>query len=174
MKKLSLALLCSGLCLAAAGCEQSRSTATEEQAQTTEQTMRDAQQRVGMPRITNFTEKRLANQILELRDQPNLSTYSYISDLNGHLHCIGRSIGFGLPYGTQITNPQQMLLPGISERGVGIMPQAEPNGLFSPDSAAASWVLLVGEDGRPHPTYIESDVTVSLFPLRSAVVADPC
>lgn len=150
--------------LALTGCVGN--SAEREQQQATESLLADAQARVGMPRVTNFTEKRLANTILELRDQPNLATYAYTVDMNGRAHCLGRSIGFGLPYTTQITNPMQ------NDIGDVTLPQAEPNGLYSSDSTNATWVLLVGADGRPKPAYVESDVTITLEPLRTAVT--PC
>lgn len=145
-------------------------SAEQKQKRATDQLMADAEQRVGMPRITNFTEKRLANIIAELRDQPNLSTYTYTIDMQGRAHCLGRSIGFGLPYTTQITNPQK--IADSYQGGYAILPQAEPNGLYSSDSTSATWVLLVGPTGKPEPTYVESEITVSLSPLRTA--AEPC
>lgn len=151
-------------------CSGGQPDAEEAQQQATAQLLADAEARVGMPRVTNFTEKRLANQIMELRDQPNLATYSYTVDMNGRAHCLGRSIGFGLPYTTQITNPMQDLWG--SNGSSNAIPQAEPNGLYSSDSTNATWVLLVGADGRPKPAYIESDVTVTLEPLRTATT--PC
>jgi hypothetical protein len=164
------------VCLAAASlvaCDEvPRSSAVESQRQQTAQIQEDAEARVGMPRITNFTEKRLANMVMELRDQPNLATYTYRTDMNGGAHCIGRSIGFGLPYTTQVTNPFTYETPGISERGTAVIAQAEPNGLYSSDSTNATCVLLVGADGKPKPAYVEDDVTVTLEPLPTAMT--PC
>ena len=153
-----------------AACAQGEPSAEQRQKAATQQLMADAEQRVGMPRITNFTEKRLANMIAELRDQPNLNTYTYTIDMQGKAHCLGRSIGYGLPYTTQITNPMQDKW-GANGATV-VLPQAEPNGLYSSDSTSATWVLLVGPTGKPEPTYVESDITVSLSPLRTAV--EPC
>jgi len=64
-----------------------------------------AVQSVGMPAITNYAEKRMMKDILELRDQ-NVATTTYITDMNGKLHKICNSVGYGLPYATQYTNPQ--------------------------------------------------------------------
>jgi hypothetical protein len=121
--------------------------------------------RVGQPRITNGTEMRLMNRIYELRDQPNLQTFTYRSDLNGQLHCIGRSIGYGLPYAAQRTNPERIAINNAY--GSLAIPQPEANGLFMPDSASATWVLLIGPNGQPSPVYVEDDVTVSTFPLQN-------
>lgn len=139
-------------------------------ARQTAQAMQGAQATVGLPRIANWTELRLMNRIYEMRDQPNLATFTYRSDMNGRLHCIGRSIGYGLPYATQRTNPERIAID--NSYGSLSLPQAEPNGLFMPDSAAATWVLLIGPNGQPSPTYIEDEITVSTFPLQN--VATQC
>jgi hypothetical protein len=165
MKKIITAI---ALSATLAACAESPPSAEQKQKEATNKLMADAEARVGMPRVTNFTEKRLANMILELRDQPNLSTYTYTIDMQGKAHCLGRSIGYGLPYTTQITNPQK-IADYLSQGGYAILPQAEPNGLYSSDSTSATWVLLVGPTGKPEPTYVESDITVSLSPLRTAV-----
>jgi hypothetical protein len=48
-------------------------------------TMNDeANRQVGMPGITNFTEKKLVRTLYELRDQ-NIVTYAYVPDLQGRL-----------------------------------------------------------------------------------------
>lgn len=167
MKKISLVILAA---LSLAACDGGAASTEERQEAATNQLLADADARVGMPRITNFTEKRLANMILELRDQPNLSTFAYTIDMNGRAHCLGRSIGFGLPYTTQITNPSKDMWGG---NGASLtLPQAEPNGLYSSDSTDATWILLVGKDGKPKPAYVESQVTVTLEPLATA--ATPC
>lgn len=133
--------------------------------------MRGLQATVGQPRITNWTEARLMNRIYELRDQPNLSTLTYRSDLSGKLHCLGKSIGYGLPYAAQRSNPEREEYRTV-DGGLGTLPQAEPNGLFMPDSAAATWVLLIAPNGQAQPVYVEDDITVSPFPLQN--VATQC
>lgn len=123
--------------------------------------------RIGQPRIINGTEMRLMNQIMELRDQPNLATFTYRSDMNGGLHCLGRSIGYGLPYAAQRSNPERESRYG--SYGISNLPQPEPNGLFMPDSADATWIIMVDPNGRPVPVYVEDQVTVSPFPLQNVV-----
>jgi hypothetical protein len=156
--------------LAVAACSVVESPDREIERQTT-QAMRGLQSTVGQPRIVNWTEARLMNRIYELRDQPNLATFTYRSDLNGQLHCVGRSIGYGLPYAAQRSNPERTL--GVAEYSdSNTIPQAEPNGLFMPDSAAATWVLLIDGEGNAQPVYVEDEITVSPFPLQN--VATQC
>jgi len=113
---------------------------------------------VGMPAIANYQEMRLVKQLYELRDNPKLTTYAYIQALDGSLRCLGEAIGYGIPYATQFTNPQTSF--GTPR------PQAEPNGLFMPDSASATWIMLL--DPTTHkvsPVYVEPNLIVSQFKL---------
>ena len=119
-------------------------------------------QSVGMPSIVNFAEKRMMKDIMELRDQ-NVATYVYISDMNGKLHKVCNAVGYGLPYATQYTNPQRIAYD--SGHGSVTLPQADPNGLYSPASADGTWVLCVAKDGKAKPVYIEPRVIVSPMPL---------
>ena len=117
---------------------------------------------VGMPSIVNFAEKRMMKDIMELRDQ-NVATTTYITDMNGKLHKICNSVGYGLPYATQYTNPMRISGDG---HGYVTIPQADPNGLYSPASADGTWVLCVdSKSGKPRPVFIEPRVIVSPMPL---------
>ena len=72
-----------------------------------------------MPAIKNFRERKILKDILELRDQEGLVTYSYLENmvpqiqpgrtaLGGKLTYFGETIGYGIPYATQYTNPQKV------------------------------------------------------------------
>lgn len=149
------------------------------QAEATRTMTEEADRQVGMPRITNFQERRFAREIMEARDA-TISTYAYIQSLDGKLHCIGNAVGYGLPYGVQFTAPEhpQYLRAGGKENAAGdtyLVSQAEPNGLYMPDNAEASWVRLVDpRNGSVHPVYVEERLTISPFPLPASIVATPC
>jgi hypothetical protein len=120
-------------------------------------------QQVGMPAIVNFAEKRMMKDILELRDK-NVATTTYLVGMNNNLTKICDSIGYGLPYATQYTNPQK---PVYEVHGNITLPQADPNGLYSPASADGTWVLCVDhKDGKAKPVFIEPRVIVSPMPLQ--------
>ena len=123
----------------------------------------EANRQVGMPGVTNFTERKLLKQLYELRDR-EISTYTYVRDFNGDLHHLCDSIGFGMPFSAQFSNPER----AISEyqRGMTTLPMPEPNGLFPPTSSSATWVICADPDGGGfRPIYEESLLTVSTFPL---------
>ena len=158
MKKL---LLVVPFVFALAACDQAPTSTQIERKKQEEMSLR-AVESVGMPAITNFAEKRMFKDILELRDQ-NVATTTYIVDMNGNRHKICDSVGYGLPYATQYTNPQRVY---SDAHGYGTLPQADPNGLYSPASADGTWVMCVNhKTGKPQPMYIEPRVIVSPFPL---------
>ena len=159
MKRLLLVTALSTLALTA--CDQTQ-TSTQIERQKQEELSKRGVESVGMPAITNFAEKRMMKDILELRDQ-NTPTTTYIVDLNGNRHKLCDSIGFGLPYATQYTNPQRISGDG---HGYVTLPQADPNGLYSPASAEGTWVLCVNpKTKKAAPLYIEPRIIVSPFPL---------
>lgn len=125
----------------------------------------------GMPAIKNFRERKLLKQILELRDEAGLVTYTYVqSEMTGKLIFLCDSIGYGIPYATQYTSPQKYEWKG--QGAIVNLPQADPNGLFSPASADGTWVMCKDPNGSDvKPVFIEPRIVVSPFRLLSAEAA---
>lgn len=130
-----------------------------------EHILKEATSQTGMPAIKNFRERKLLKQIIEMRDQDGLVTYTYtVPETTGRPVFLCNSIGYGLPAATQYTNPDKF----IEDRwGNVTIPQADPNGLFSPDSAEGTWVLCADPkgSGKTRPVYVEPRIIVSPFPL---------
>jgi len=164
MKKLVIlvALMIATSCLVCGCLEQS---SDEIQSQQQEITLKEGTAAVGMPAIKNFRERRLLKDILELRDQDGLATYTYIvCELTGKLIYLGETIGYGIPYAAQYTNPQK--LSGDYHDSTAL-PQADPNGLYSPQSAEGTWVMLKDPNsGKTSPIYVEPRIIVSPFKLN--------
>ena len=140
-------------------------TATEIEASKQEQQTLQAVQSVGMPAITSFQEKRVLKQILELRDT-KIVTVTYVMDWNAKLHKLCDSIGYGIPYATQYTNPQ--FVNRYASGAYVTLPQADPNGLYSPAAAEGTWVLCLNPQSKDvAPVYIEPRIVVSPFPLAN-------
>lgn len=182
LKRIISAALISAAAISLAACGRGTS-ADDRNTLRQEKALQQASVTVGIANITNFTEKGLANKILELRDQPNLATFTYVQGIDGTLKCLGHSIGFGLPYSAQTTSPQKLVAEyahypdGTTSSAATIqtMPQPEPNGLFMPDSADGTWVILVNEaDGKPFVLYVEPKITVSPVALFGPAIAQPC
>jgi hypothetical protein len=151
------------LLMSNSGCDENSSDAIQRQQQ--EKILQEGTRELGMPAIKNFQEKKTLKWIFELRDDAKILNYAYcFSEVTGKFSYIGRCIGFPIPYCTQYTNPQKPAWPGYHDSYT--LPQADPNGLFSPASADGTWILLVDpKTGDPHPMYMEPKVTVVPFPL---------
>lgn len=150
-----------------AACDANSPSSDQVQRQHQEQLSAESNSQVGMPAIVNFQEKRMAKMILELRDTA-ISTITYTQDMNGNLHKLCDSIGYGLPYATQYTNPQRVAnYQEMPDHGNVTLPQADPNGLFSPTSADGTWVLCTDPQSKKvMPLYVEPHVIVSPFALK--------
>jgi hypothetical protein len=88
-----------------------------------------------------------------------ISTYAYMFTMDGKVVEICPSIGYPIPYSTQLTAPERRE-PGLE----AVIPQSEPNGLYPPGDAAATLVQCVNKDGSVTPVYIEWYVLA--FPYR--------
>jgi hypothetical protein len=136
------------------------------QARQQEQLAAEATAQTGMPAIKNFRERKLMKENMEMRDQDGLVTYTYlVAEYSGSLVFLCNSIGYGIPAAAQYTNPQKIVQVENGERIV--LPQADPNGLFSPASAEGTWVNCANPSGetKTRPVYIEPRIVVSPFKL---------
>lgn len=146
------------------GCEITPSSDEAQQAQQ-ERILQEGTAQTGMPNIKNFRERKLLKQIIEMRDQDGLVTYTYtVPEMTGRPVFLCNSIGYGLPAATQYTNPQKT---EYQHAAIVTVPQADPNGLFSPESAEGTWVLCTDPSGsgKTRPVYVEPRVIVSPFKL---------
>lgn len=171
MKKTLLALLIIILMLSMVGCASVKDTTDLEQAEETSAIMKQAQDEIGMPNITNFYERKTLKDIYELRDDANLVTYTYTTAMNGKKIFQFESIGYGIPMSVQYSNPQ--VYKGVVAKQIiddggrdwtydyALVPQPEPNGLFMPEGLSATWVMRVNEDGSREPVYMEEQITVT-------------
>ena len=153
------------VCCSFTGCGQPTFDSKQQAAQ--EKLLDEANSQTGMPAIKNFRERKLLKEILELRDQEGLVTYTYLwNEFNGKLVFLGETIGYGIPYATQYTNPQKLDRKHTTGEW-HVMSQADPNGLFSPASAEGTWALLKDPNGKDvRPVYIEPRIIVSPFKLH--------
>lgn len=154
------ALLSTLAALGLAGCTGNSSDEVQRKQQ--ERILAEGTSQTGMPAIINFRERKLVKMLLEVRDQENLNTYTYTyAEQSGKISFFCNSVGFGIPYATQYTNPQKYVLNSSG----AVLPQADPNGLFMPSSAEATWVMCKSPKGEVKPVYVEPKVIVSPFKL---------
>ena len=160
-----LFLVCS-----AEDCNNDLHSSDQIQSSQQERILAEGTAQIGMPAIKNFRERKLLKDILELRDQEGFSTYTYLwpEACSDATKCkpifLCNSIGYGIPYATQFTNPQK--IADHFQSGYAVMAQADPNGLFSPAAAEGTWVMCKDPRGDSvKPVYIEPRIIVSPFQL---------
>lgn len=150
------------------GCEATRPTADDLQSRQQETLQKESVAQVGQPSIKNFREKKFAKEIYELRDQDGIVTYTYMwSDFQGKYIFFCNSVGYGLPYAAQFSNPQKIQSGYNGSHYYDlIISQAEPNGLFVPPTAEGTWIICQDpKTGKALPVYSEPRIIVSPFEL---------
>ena len=183
-RKLVLVCLVTLVIGSLAGCGK-RETASSKENSYTQMLMEQSANAVGYPDVSNFFEKAQLKEIYELRDDPQLICYWYTkNDMTGKWIYQGKCVGYGIPYTTQFTQPetvQRAALPALNMNGqdkgyneyfTEILPQADPNGLYSSPSTSATWILSVDEDGNITPSYVESEITVTQKKMDARLCED--
>lgn len=149
-------------------CKSHSDTSDGYQQQQQEKILAEGTAQVGMPAIKNFRERKLMKDIIELRDQTGLTTYTYIwSDYHKCHTWVCDSVGYAIPYSTQFTNPMKLIATGC-QCGYNTLPQADPSGLFSPGAADGTWVMCKDPNSdNAAPVHFEPRMTVSPFKLAT-------
>jgi hypothetical protein len=79
------------------------------------------------------------------------------------------SKGYPIPYTTQLTNPSQVQEDHSEYGGNVVIPQAEPNGLYT-GTSTATWVLCIrtlpGGGSEIDPVYSEPDALAFPYPVK--------
>lgn len=167
-----------------AACSSGTNPAAERQAQATRQLADEADRQIGMPRVTNFAQRRTLARAYEDMDR-TLLTFAYTQDLSGKFVCLGQAIGYGIGLGTQFTSPtypQRIRVPynsdgDTSSTGAEVYEQAqpEPNGLYMPDAAPATAIALINPaNGEARIAIIEQNLLTVPFELPAQAVSVPC
>lgn len=155
------------LCGADGGCDNTNASQAAREAQQTDMVMNQIGRNQPVPAFDWALERRMLTQIYQARQRAT-STFSVVqSEYTGKVLWSCPSIGFPIPYATQMTNPlrAQWMHFGNSTAGVAIN-QAEPNGLYSPPQSDATWVPCVASNGKITPVYEEKHVSVFLQPMQ--------
>lgn len=157
MKRYLLLLVLAVLALAIAACADSGI------AQNELDTDWQLQQYNKVQRIHFYTyswERWAVQTIYDFRVTKLVSTWSvWVGDGTGEPIDYCASKGFGIPYSTSLTAPDQVVYSGTV---TGMM---EPSGLYPSGNTLATWVLCVEADGSLHPTYVEPQVIVYDHPI---------
>jgi hypothetical protein len=164
LKRIIGIAICAPLLLAnEGGCDSTPSAASKEQAVQNTQ-MEQFLRNQPVPSFDWSLERHMLIQLYAARQRAT-NTFSVVqSEFTGKVLWSCPSIGFPLPYATQLTNPQQVRY--FNEHLNAVVAQQEPNGLFTPQQSEATWVPCVDEKGKITPVYEEKHVTVFLRPVE--------
>lgn len=169
--KIILGVSCAGLLIANEGSCSGENAARQRQQAAVNQLSDQADRQVGMPAISNFQQKKLVRDIYERTDRAT-TTYAYVQGLDGRLTCFGQGIGYGVPYGTRSTPPESTM--GVYQDN-STLAQPEPNGLYLPDNASATWwQMLNRETGKVEVVYLEPTIVITPFKLSGPSIAAGC
>lgn len=115
--------------------------------------------------VPKFTSSQLRQNLIEIESAQvhTTATTSFMfllagSGETGALVHWCPSIGFPIPASYQLTNPQQ-------KTGDVAVPQLEANGVFTGDTTG-TYVMCVGEDGKPFAFYHEGYVSTVTGPAH--------
>lgn len=163
-KKILMVVMVLIMMVCMSGCD-SVSNAEEQYTETVKQQSLDS---VGLPNVKNFFEMAQLKEIYEMRDNPDLICYWYTkNNMSGKWIYQGTCVGYGIPYGASITNPENRTYESA------VIPQAEPNGLYTNTvTSSATWILTTDADGNIKPTYVESEITVSQSKIDARLCED--
>lgn len=150
------------------GCSSKTTSASIEQASQDLQ-MQQFLRNQPVPSFDWSLERHMLIQLYAARQRAT-NTFSVVqSEYTGKILWSCPSMGFPLPYATQLTNPLQLASRYAMTDGAhytdGVIAQQEPNGLFTPPAADGTWVPCVDEKGRITPVYEERKVTTFLRPM---------
>jgi hypothetical protein len=117
-----------------------------------------------VPSFDYSQQRDILIQIYKISNEARNTWSVPVSDYGQPVGDVCPSIGFPIPGGTQLTNPMQVVNPYSGEYVV--VPQAEPNGLYSDPNTNSTWILCVDPDGTVAPVYSEHKVMTYPWPVE--------
>jgi hypothetical protein len=147
----------------AVGCGKGETTSTQQEQDVTEANQQRLIAMYPVPQLDTSLERDIVVQLYQLRNKAR-NTHSVItSDGTGKPIYDCPSVGYPIANDVQLTNPDKLAY--ASSYGTAVLPQAEPNGLYSADSSWGTWVLCTQDDGTLAPIYNEMDTVTFPFPV---------
>lgn len=144
------------------GCTQGSDYTERERVEDQQKVYVDSQP---LPAFDWSLERHIFIELYKARNSA-VKTYSYIRNLNGQVIFQCPSIGFPMPANTQLTNPDKRIYNHST-----VLPQAEPNGLFTSPSTVGTFVFCINSDGTVSPSYFEAEVETHLSPISGSTLS---
>ncbi len=169
--KIALGAVCASLAVVGCGPVDE---ARQRQTAAVDKLSSEADRAVGMPALSQWQQKKLVRDIYERTDRAT-TTFAYVQGLDGRLTCLGRGIGYGVPYGTRSTPPEDFARYSGGTVADFAFAQPEPNGLYLPDNASATWwQMLNPANGKIEVVYLEPTIVIVPFQITGPAVAAAC
>lgn len=169
MKKIAslIVLLLIGSILSS--CGEYKPTAEEKDQVKTNQIMADLGQTQPMPKISYSQTRASLIKILELEGNVT-ATWTVERSMDGRVLTVFPSIGYPIPGGTSLTNPQQITCRSYSTTSsaysCGTIGQAEPTGVFPPTTSEGTRVIQILPDGSKVVFYSEGKLSTYAYPIK--------
>jgi hypothetical protein len=109
-----------------------------------------------VPTFDYSQERATLIDVLTMRAEGTHGT-AYATTMNGELIWWCPTVGSPVPSTYQLTNPDQIVTPGKSERGTSTVALGEPTGVYTGDSAA-TWTVCLDDNGTAFGKYEEANV----------------
>lgn len=156
------------LALALVACTPTNQSLQNDQVQTNSQLQQ--YQKVQPVPYYNWSEQR--NTLIQIYNAKNeaRNTWAVVESITGAALWACPSVGFPIPADTQLTNPEQLAATNYSGSGgagwvEGVVPQMEPDGLYSSTNTDGTYVLCIRPNGKIVPIYTEQKVSTFPFPV---------
>ena len=168
MKKL-IALCLVAIGLSVTSCADRKLTAEEKNQASTNEIMSDLGKSQPIPKVGYSQTRASLIKILELESRIT-STWTVERAMDGRVLTVFPSIGYPIPGGTSLTNPQQLTCQYYRLSGsgysCGAIGQAEPTGVFVPATSKGTRVIQVLPDGSKVVFYSESKLSTYAYPIK--------
>lgn len=148
--------------LALVGCAESTVSQQRQDAQTVNRQQTQYAIAQPIPMYDYSLERDLLIQLYNVRNR-TVTTHTVWRSDYGLIEGDCRSMGYGLPYDTSLTNP--LVATGRQSYSLTSVGQPEPNGIFASTNTSATWVFCLSDAGRIEPVYIEAKVTTYPGPV---------
>ncbi len=164
MNRLTKALIGVATILSLAACESGKAQDATDKEQDTAAAQLN-QFLVNQP-IPNFNHSQLRQNLIDIETAQATATattsFFFNQGVVDPVHTCP-SVGFAIPSTAQLSNPDQMLTPGRSERGTAVIDQLEATGVYTGDSTG-TYVICVDADGDGYAFYWEGFVSTVAGP----------
>jgi hypothetical protein len=152
-----------------AGCGNREPSAEEQDQADTNQIMSDLGKTQPIPKISYSQTRASLIKILELEGKVT-ATWTVERAMDGRILTIFPSIGYPIPGGTSLTNPQQLTCQyyyrAAGSYTCGTIGQAEPTGVFPPTTSEGTRVIQVLKDGSKVVFYSEGKLSTYAYPIK--------